>query len=79
MNALRRPTRRDLLLVIGRLQDKIGRARGANNDRNPNRFAEIDGVLQEAQELCVAARSYDPPIFDRLGPWGEDGSRKEYA
>lgn len=74
----RKPTRRDLLLVIGRLQCKIGRAIGANNDRNPNSYAETRGVLQEALELCIAARGHDPPIAGRLGPWGYEPPRKEF-
>ena len=35
----RKPTRRDLLIVIGRLQDLIGKATAAHgNDRDPNGF-----------------------------------------
>lgn len=75
----RKPTRRDLLIVIGRLQDKIGRAMAEDNDRNPNRAAQVQGVLTEAFDLCNEARAQDPSIEDNLGPWGEESPRKEYA
>jgi len=66
----RRPTKRDLLVIVGVLQDAIGQARGDNHDRNPNRFEDVDGTLAAAFDLCVAARSGYPAIEDRLGPWG---------
>jgi hypothetical protein len=65
----RRPTRRDLLIVIEQLQDIIGRARGANHDRNPNRFAEVDGLLSAAFDYCLKARNHDPPVGSRPSPW----------
>ena len=67
----RRPTRRDLLIVIGVLQDAIGLARSRyDDDRNPNGLEKGNLVLDKAHELCVRARSGDPPIETRLGPWG---------
>lgn len=75
---MHRPTRRDLLIVIARLQQKIGRARSANNDRNPNRQAEVDGVLDEAHALCIQVRGYDAPINRPTGPWADDGPKREY-
>jgi hypothetical protein len=78
-NVKRRPTRRDLLIVIGRLQGAIGRAQAENNDRNPNRFAQVNGVLGAALDLCVDVRGYDPPILKDTGPWADDGKRKEYV
>lgn len=76
----RKPTRRDLLVVIGRLQDLIGRASShAGNDRSPNRLANTQGTLDEAVQLCVEARCYDPPIKDS-GPWaGVPGPAKTYV
>jgi hypothetical protein len=69
----RKPTRRDLLVVIGRLQDLVGRVGTAMNDRNPRRADDVAESLGAAHQLCVDARSYDDPINDRHGPWGDDG------
>ena len=62
MPTRQKPTRRDMLLVIGRLQDLIGNALAANNDRNPNRLEDTTDALNEAHELCIAARTHDPPL-----------------
>jgi len=66
----RKPTRRDLIVIIGRLQNMIGAADAANNDRNPNRQAQAHDMLLRAMDLCITARGFDPPIEDS-GPWGE--------
>jgi hypothetical protein len=55
-----RPTRNDLLAAITSLQGFIGKAMGANTDRNPNRQAEVTDYLERAHELCIEARSDDP-------------------
>ena len=69
----RKPTRRDLLVVVSRLQTLIGRAHAcAGNDQDKNRLANTQGVLNEAFELCLAARSQDPPA-DEDGPWAGEG------
>ena len=65
MPTRQKPTRRDLLLVIGRLQDLIGLALAENNDRNPNRVEDTTDALNKAHELCVTARGYDPPMSQR--------------
>lgn len=75
----RKPTRRDLLVIIGRLQQKFGRISAANNDRNPNRDAEVGGVAAEGLNLCIEARGYDPPLDSRLGPWGQEAPPKHYS
>jgi hypothetical protein len=65
----RRPTRRDLLVVIGQLQRLIGEASMHHgNDRDANGFEKGVRVLREAHALCVDARAYDPPIRES-GPW----------
>ena len=66
----RKPTRRDLIVVIGRLQAMIGSADASNHDRNPNRQAQVHDMLLRALRLCIAARGFDPPIEDS-GPWSE--------
>lgn len=73
----RKPTRRDLLVIVGRLQDLIGRAVEKNHDRNPDRYAQVNGPLEEAAILCIAARSFEPPVEDS-GPWSDDSLPKEY-
>ncbi len=73
MSALpkRRPTRRDLLIVITRLQDLVSDAVShAGDDRDPNRFGNTMRPLKEAHELCIDARGFDPPLdgaFSRHG------------
>lgn len=73
----RRPTRRDLLVVIGRLQDIAGRIASAASDRNPNRAAEIAHHCDRALNMCVAARSYDP--IAESGPWSEAQDAEVYT
>jgi len=66
-----RPNRRDLAVVIGRLQDLIGCAKSFHdNDREPDGFEIGQKLLQEAFELCIEALCYDPPRPPR-GPWAE--------
>ena len=57
-----RPTRRDLLLIVGHLQEIIGDIRGAAGDRNPDRAADIERLTMQGHLLCIEARSFDPPI-----------------
>lgn len=73
----RRPTRRDLLVVVGRLQTLISRLESAANDRNPNRAAWIAGIAREWFNLCVAARSYDTPVDG--GPWSVEPPQRKYV
>ena len=67
----RKPTRRDLLVVIGRLQGLIGDI-NANvwNDQDQHSLEAVDKAIKEAFSLCVESRGWDPPIGNRLGPWG---------
>lgn len=64
----RKPTRRDLLIVIGRLQNEIGLAMAQFNDRNPERERDVNAALATAHDLCIEVRSQDPPITP-TGPW----------
>jgi hypothetical protein len=65
----RKPTRRDLLVIIGRLQGLVGESIAKHgNDRNPDGFEQGMIALNKAFQLCIEASSKDPPI--RLtGPW----------
>lgn len=77
MSARRKPTRRDLLIVVGRLENIIGAIGAAFNDRNPNRSAQVDQLVRRGLALCHDARGHDPPLPVRpRGPWaeGEPGS-----
>ncbi len=58
----KRPSRVDLLLVIGDLQGLVGDLAAAANDRNPNRARDIAELSARAHSLCVEARSFDPPV-----------------
>ena len=68
----RKPTRRDLLVVVGRLQNMFGKLIAAAGDRNPERAKDIADICAQGVELCIEARSYEPPIEGQEGPWGED-------
>ena len=58
----RKPTRKELVAVIQRLQGLIGEAKGrAQNDRDPHRMENISVPLDEGFDLCVEAVSFDPP------------------
>ena len=68
----RKPTRRDLLVIIGRLQVLVGQAAMAyGNDRGTDRATQVFEPLREAENLCIAARGQDPPI-DPSGPWAKN-------
>jgi hypothetical protein len=44
------------------VQNLVGEARAAaRNDRDPNRSQTVDLILERAWNLCVDARSADPP------------------
>ena len=63
MEIKRKPTRRDLLLLIGHLQNQIGDAIGSiRDDQSPDSFEAGLRELHEAHDLCIEARSYDPPL-----------------
>lgn len=63
---MKRPTRRDLLLVISELQDIIG-ALGAvyANDRAVERTGTIQELEKRGFDLCVRTRSFDEPTTGR--------------
>ena len=71
-----KPTRRDLLIVIGRVQNAIGEARGLHEDaKDPSGFSKTQQLLANAHDLCIAARSFDAPLdgaTSRNG-WGRNG------
>ncbi len=61
MKITKRPSRRDLLRVVYELQNIVGRAMVANNDRNPNQWGDTTKALEEAHTLCIDARAFDQP------------------
>lgn len=65
----RAPTRRDLLLVVGELQDLIGALGSAyQDDRNPERSDAVQRRVAHGLNLCVAALCADPPQTGRWRP-----------
>jgi hypothetical protein len=69
----RKPTRHDLLVVIDRLQDLIGKAALLHgNDRNQDGFEQGMLALKSAEDLCHQATGQDPPVR-RTGPWSLTG------
>jgi hypothetical protein len=67
----RKPTRKDLLLVIGRCQTLFGEILGAASDRNPNRAEDIDRLCKKGFNLCIEAAEQDEPVAPN-GPWAEE-------
>lgn len=74
----KKPSRRDLLVVIGRLQDMFGTALARNNDRNPERQGEVDAALSFGHHLCIEVRSHDPPLEDS-GPWSAKKDPRDWT
>lgn len=67
---IKKPTRRDLLLVVGQLQDIIGRiGASAMDDKQRERAATVQAAVEEGMELCILARGFDPPLS---GTWPRD-------
>jgi hypothetical protein len=63
---MRKPTRKDLLRVIGELQDIIGALGAAYaNDRATCRASQIQELEKRGFDLAVQARSFDPPTKGR--------------
>lgn len=62
MEITKKPTRRELLCVITELQGLIGEAKQRHaNDRNPHGYEQGQVLLGRAENLCIDARSFDPP------------------
>lgn len=74
----KKPSRRDLLVVIGRLQDMFGEALARNNDRNPERQGEVDAALNFGHQLCIEVRAHDPPLEDS-GPWSTKKDPRDWT
>ena len=66
----RRPTRRDLLVVVARLQDAIGRGIAAYDCEGSSRAGDVHEALRPAFSLAIEALSQDDP-FVNSGPWSE--------
>ena len=62
MDITKKPSRKDLLRVVAHLQALIGDAMAhAGNDRDRDRAKHVQVALSEAHDLCIVARSFDPP------------------
>lgn len=58
----KKPSRKDLLRVITELQTLIGTAMSRHgNDRDPHGFEKGQRALEQAHNLCIEARAFDPP------------------
>jgi hypothetical protein len=54
---------KELLRVIGKLQDLVGNAKNAyDNDRSRDRAEKVQKPLEEAFELAVSTRSQYPIV-----------------
>lgn len=53
---------KEILIIVGRIQDLVGQARGNHwNDRSQTAFETAQKQLEEALDLCIKVRSkYDP-------------------
>jgi uncharacterized protein (DUF1778 family) len=64
-----KPTRAVLLRVVEELQNLIGQASAHHgNDRDPDSFELGQKALEQAHDLCIQARSFDPPPQRRWSP-----------
>jgi hypothetical protein len=59
----KKPTRKDLLRVIGRLQDVTGKYMHPN-DRDMFWIDKFMSDMKDAFNLCISATSFDPPVED---------------
>ena len=65
-----KPTRRDLLIAIHKLQGIIDEAHTAHgNDRNPHGFQEGQEALERGQKLCHHILAKDPPMDGKRSKW----------
>jgi len=67
----RKPTRRDLLIVIGRLEGAVAELANLYHPHENNTADRAHTIAKAAELLGRNARSYDPPVIGNLGPWGE--------
>lgn len=74
MTVNKRPTRTDLLRVIGRLQSLVEAAKSTNHDRNPYGRAQSEGALNTAIRLCqdVTMNEHSEDIEPTGKGWGDD-------
>jgi len=57
---MKRPTRRDFLLIVGELQNLLGKAiNQAHDDRNPNRVVDITNTLKKGFKLAFDSLQFD--------------------
>lgn len=57
-----KPSRKALLFIIGELQQMAGRAQSIYlNDTSTERADRLLPLLKRMEELCIDARSFDPP------------------
>jgi hypothetical protein len=77
MAAKRKPTRRDLLVVISRLQTLVGSIGSAANDRNSNSAAQLAAIERRGMQICLEATSQDPAVTN-TGPYKDDGHDSDW-
>lgn len=59
----KKPTRRQLLMVLAELQGLIGNAKSFHaNDRDPNGFENGQNCFSVAHDLCIDASGFDNQI-----------------
>ena len=66
-----KPTRKDLLRVIGQMQDLVGQAKAIYLNDRGERAERIIPVLEQAHDLAIQATSYDPPVS---GKWPKEAA-----
>lgn len=72
--AKRAPTRRDLLVIVGRLQGHISTAYMCSMDESLDP-GPIRKALDAGLTLCIDALQQDPPCDNTRGPWGTASER----
>lgn len=66
----RKPSRKDLLVVIARLQNHFSEALAlVDDDRHSDRKVQLRGALNNGFTLCVEATEQEPAPPAICGPW----------
>ena len=65
-----KPTRKELLMVLGRCQNLFGNVASASSDRNPNRDAQLNAISEIGFALCIEVLGYFDQVVP-IGPWSD--------
>ncbi len=73
----RKPTRRDLLIIVSRMQGLFGSVCTISSDQNPNRSAQLNVLSVDGLNLAIEALAQDGPVTPS-GPWANQGEDERW-